>query len=74
MRCIVFTLAFDSSPIKGEGDYGWLFCLVVCPALWFPAYAGMTVMAAWNDWPAWTCVDWGDSAASPRHMRWRELG
>ena len=24
MRCIVFTLAFDSSPIKGEGDsVGW---------------------------------------------------
>ena len=36
MRCIVFTLAFDSSPIKGEGDDGWC-CLVVCPALWILA-------------------------------------
>ena len=35
MRCIVFTLAFDSSPIKGEGEAGWR-CLVVSPAppLW----------------------------------------
>ena len=32
MRCIVFTLTFDSSPIKGEGDCGWCW-LVVCPAL-----------------------------------------
>ena len=32
MLGIVFTLAFDSSPIKGEGI--WLCCLVVCPALW----------------------------------------
>ena len=24
-------------------------CLVACPALWFPAYAGMTVKGAWND-------------------------
>ena len=28
MRCIVFTLAFDSSPIKGEGDNGGCFGLV----------------------------------------------
>ena len=27
MLCIVFTLTFDSSPIKGEG-IGWLCCLV----------------------------------------------
>ena len=26
MRCIVFTLTFDSSPIKGEGVYG---CVVL---------------------------------------------
>ena len=31
MLCIVFTLTFDSSPIKGEGD--WWVCLVV-PTLW----------------------------------------
>ena len=30
MLDIVFTLTFDSSPIKGEGDsVGWLCCLVV---------------------------------------------
>ena len=47
-RCwgIVFTLTFDSSPIKGEGV--WLVGLACCcpahPAtLWIPAYAGMTV-------------------------------
>ena len=34
MRCIVFTLTFDSSPIKGEGDW-WLVWLVhPHPALW----------------------------------------
>ena len=27
------TLTFDSSPIKGEGEYGWC-CLAVCPTLW----------------------------------------
>ena len=45
MRCIVITLTFDSSPIKGEGDWR-LVCLVhPCrpAALWIPAYAGMTV-------------------------------
>ena len=34
MLCIVFTLTFDSSPIKGEGD--WWVCLVV------PHPVGMT--------------------------------
>ena len=65
MRCIVFTLTFDSSPIKGEGELvvGLACCLpshcpsglriksaMMCvahqckfPALWIPAYAGMTV-------------------------------
>ena len=45
MRCIVFTLTFDSSPIKGEG---WCWLVLACcsasrTALWIPAYAGMTV-------------------------------
>ena len=31
MRCIVFTLTFDSSPIKGEGDMA-VGCLVASPA------------------------------------------
>ena len=35
MLCIVFTLTFDSSPIKGEGDaVGWFV-----PTLLFPGYA-----------------------------------
>ena len=38
--CLAFTLAFDSSPIKGEGDMVGLSCCH--PALWIPAYAGMT--------------------------------
>ena len=30
--CLVFTLAFDSSPIKGEGDsVGWFVLLLPCP-------------------------------------------
>ena len=42
MRGIVFTLAFDSSPIKGEGILSvGLSCFH--PAPWIPAYAGMTV-------------------------------
>ena len=67
MLGIVFTLTFDSSPIKGEGDMVGLDCCLPCHpvdsrlrgndgpelvlsrchphlALWFPAYAGMTVM------------------------------
>ena len=36
MRCIVFTLAFDSSPIKGDGDsVGWIVLLSAQPLpLW----------------------------------------
>ena len=42
---LVFTLAFDSSPVKGEGDLWlvWTWSPASHPALWFPAYAGMTV-------------------------------
>ena len=32
MRCIVFTLTFDSSPIKGEGILS-VFCLLAAPTL-----------------------------------------
>ena len=37
MLSIVFTLTFDSSPIKGEGDMiGWCWLVHPChPALWF---------------------------------------
>ena len=46
MLRIVFTLTFDSSPIKGEGDMSVMLACC-CPAhpatLRFPAYAGMTV-------------------------------
>ena len=39
----LFTLTFDSSPIKGEGDWLVLSCWhPQVPTLWFPAYAGMT--------------------------------
>ena len=31
---LAVTLTFDSSPIKGEGEYGWLFCLVSPQPLW----------------------------------------
>ena len=34
VRCIVFTLTFDSSPIKGEGDSVGCVGLSCCPALW----------------------------------------
>ena len=37
MRCIVFTLTFDSSPIKGEGDWMVgvvLFTRATLPPLW----------------------------------------
>ena len=35
MRCIVFTLTFDSSPIKGEGDsVGCIVCSFLAPHLW----------------------------------------
>ena len=36
MCCIVFTLTFDSSPIKGEGDMVGivLFTRVTLPPLW----------------------------------------
>ena len=37
MRCIVFTLTFDSSPIKGEGDIGgwcWLVVALHTLPLW----------------------------------------
>ena len=36
MHGIVFTLTFDSSPIKGEGEDGWLdlFTRVTLPHLW----------------------------------------
>ena len=30
----------------------------MCPALWIPAYAGMTVRDAWNDGPARTLPLW----------------
>ena len=42
MLCIVFTLAFDSSRIKGEGVYGWLFWLVVTP----PFPSGLRIKSA----------------------------
>ena len=39
---LLFTLTFDSSPIKGEGAYAVGVVLLLFPALWIPAYAGMT--------------------------------
>ena len=41
MRCIVITLTFDSSPIKGEGDWR-LGCLVVAPRCGYCLEASMT--------------------------------
>ena len=45
---VLFTLAFDSSPIKGEGVCGKILCFVVICTSFddttrIPAYAGMTV-------------------------------
>ena len=36
MLRIFFTLTFDSSPVKGEGEYGWFVLFPAsCAALWF---------------------------------------
>ena len=41
----LLTLTFDSSPIKGEGVFGWFVLFTrTSGALWIPAYAGMTVL------------------------------
>ena len=48
----LFTLTFDSSPIKGDGDIGGCFGLLLphtSAALWIPAYAGMTVLDTRNN-------------------------
>ena len=46
MRCIVFTLTFDSSPIKGEGDMVGLSCVAPPPPLWIADQVR-------NDGPGW---------------------
>ena len=45
---LAFTLAFDSSPIKGEGIVGW-YCLVVTPPCGYCLKVSMTVKDAGND-------------------------
>ena len=47
-RTVFFTLTFDSSPIKGEGLYGW-FIFLPTTLYGFPLPRGMTVKDAGNE-------------------------
>ena len=44
MRCIVFTLTFDSSPIKGEGDSVGCFGLLAASPCGYCLEASMTAI------------------------------
>ena len=81
--CQALGQAFDSSPLIGEGIYGW--CCLVYPchtppcgycleasmtdpaALWIPAYAGMMVRCTWSD-GAGIRIKFGMTAI-PSHFR-----
>ena len=61
-----FTLTFDSSPIKGEGDSVGVVLFTRAPAaLWFPAYAeracATVVSSRYSAWRVTTPLDCGSS-------------